>query len=284
MRIAIIGPKERVESWEDCFRSYRTVRQVTTVTTGDEPFLLPDQEWLGDADACLLLDDSPAKLANVRQVVRLGLPVYLVSRLSFDVEGLRQIQLSSEEAGVPVQFSHWPTFSASTQAMRQRVHRPRWFHARRILPLAAYTESVAGLAHAWMDEVALAGAWIDSRLLRVDVDAPDVAGRPTGVHVRMAFENGAAAVVDISLIGGQPVHSRVAQDAHAQVECDVLEQRVMTLDPHGPTSRSSFDARETARLSVGRFLKAAGHRGEAAFSVHDALRAAEMAAAIRKKL
>ncbi len=279
MKIAIVGQTERAEAWESYLRAYRTVEEVLITSR---------LQYVDDADACLLLDDSEDRLERVLKTVKLGYPTYLVGRLSCETDGLRKIYAASQESGVPVQFSHWPTLAASTHWMRQQVQRPEWFSATKNLISATYTENTEQLRFHWIDEVALISKWMDSSVQRVTAQAARVQGHLTGVTILLHFENGGTAFISVSLVSSTAAHVRSAGDTNLQMECDVTAQEVRTIGfnegSHLTIRKQSFDATGTAELSVGRFLKSVQHRKPVSFSVFDALRTARIVEMIDRQL
>ncbi|MGA1495979.1 MAG: hypothetical protein ACO37D_11340, partial [Rhodothermales bacterium] len=279
MKIAIIGQTERADVWEKHLRSFRSVQEVVSTSRLD---------FVGQADACLLIDDSEDKLGQVLKAVKLGYPTFLVSRLSCDIDRLRQIHAASQEAGAPVQFSHWPTFASSMHWMRQQVPKPTWYSATKHLLAAAYTENADQLSAHWIDEVALVCKWFDSSVQRMSAHAHMVKGFPTGIHIQLHFENGSTAVIAVSLVHSNPSHVRIASDPQMQLEIDVTSQQIRSITfeqgAHLSIQKYSFDASDTAELSLGRFLKAVQQRKPVSFSTYDALRTATIVDQIEKQI
>jgi len=279
MKIAIVGQTDRADAWEKHIRAYRTVEEVIITSR---------LRYVGDADACVLLDDSEDRLEQVLKTVKLGYPTYLVSRLSDDTEVLRKIHSASQESGVPVQFSHWPTLAASTHWMRQQIQRPEWFTASKQLISAAYTENTEQFRFHWMDEIALISKWMDSSVQRVSAQAARVQGNMTGVTMLLHFEHGGTAFISLSLVSSSPGHFRSAGDSNIQLECDVSNQQVRSIGfsegSHLTVRKQSFDATGTAELSVGRFLKSVQNRKPVSYSAFDALRTARIVEMIDRQL
>ena len=279
MKIAIVGETERATAWEKYIRAYRSVEEVIITSR---------LRYVGDADACVLLDDSEERLDKVLKIVKLGYPTYLVSRLSCDTDLLRKIHAASQESGVPVQFSHWPTLAASTHWMRQQIQRPEWFTASKQLISATFSENVEQIRFHWIDEIALISKWMDSSVQRVSAQSARVQGNLTGVTMLLHFENGGTAFITLSLVSSSPSHTRSAGDSNVQLECDVVTQQVRSIGfsegSHLTIRKQNFDASGTAEMSVGRFLKSVQNRKPVSYSVFDALRTARIVEMVDRQL
>ncbi len=75
---------------------------------------------MGEVDACFLVDESEQNLDILLEGIQLGLHCFLISRQPTDTQKLEKIYRATKEAGVQVQFSHWPTLAPATQWMMDR--------------------------------------------------------------------------------------------------------------------------------------------------------------------
>lgn len=279
MKIGVVGPTERAAVWDSYLRTSRMVEEVLVTS---------HIRHLKQVDACLLLDDSEKNLERTLTLLKEGVPVYLISSLPTDPEALRKVHSASEEAGVPVQLSHWPSFSASTHWMQQQVTHPRWMHIERHLISAQYLENLDQFTGLWLDEIALVLKWVDGGASKVAARTSIVQDNPVGILIQIQFERGVSASIAIHMTASHPRHTRIVSDGSRQLELDVLEQKVrsVTFSKGAQLSiqRFDFDATQTAELSLTRFLKSLQTGREGIFSAFDALQAAKMAREISMQI
>lgn len=279
MKIGVVGPTDRANVWDGYLRNSRMV---------DDILITSQIHHLKQVDACLLLDDSAKNLERTLNLLKEGIPVYLVATLPNDPETLRKVHSVSEEAGVPVQFSHWPTFSASIHWMQQQMTHPRWIHIERHLLSAQYIENLENFTGFWLDELALVLKWVDGGASKVSARSSVVQDNPVGILIQIQFERGVSASILISLTASQPRHTRIVSDGIQQLELDVLEQQVRSIrfskGAHMSIQRHDFDASQTAELSLNRFLKTLQTGREKSFNAFDALQAAKVAREIQAQI
>ena len=279
MKVAIIGQSDRAAAWENHLRGFQSVNEV---------YITQKIRHLKEVDACILVDDSDKRLIRLLKILKLSYPTFLISKISDRYDELQAVHAVSQEAGVPVQFAHWPTFAAASHWMRQQMKRPRRIHVTKHLVSASFSENKVQLTQHWLDEVGLFVKWMDSGVQKVSVSATRLSSCLTSLDMMLHFESGATATLSFSLTSAHASHVRTVADSSIELECDVATQQVrsISVDKGGylTVKKHNFDPSQTAELSIGRFLKAVQHGKSVAFSSFDAIRTAAAAKLVQQQL
>lgn len=265
MKIAIIGEKSRAKAWEKHLRQLATVQEVII-----SPSLINDP-----VDTCILIDDTPKKLHLLHDAIRSGHHSYLVSQLPLDTEMIEKIYHTSEEAKVHVQFSHWPSHSPSTQWIKQQIEKPEITQIKKDLTSESYSNSNRAFEQHWMDEIAFIIKFHSTGVQSIIAKPVRSSDYWTGLQVVIQFDDGSVADLQFSTVAKNDHHQRLTSSGKVIIDTDVNKQkaRKITINQNGrvEVSEKSFDASETAELSVQNFIKAIQLNKKSEFSAYDAL-------------
>jgi len=252
MKIGIIGPAERSVAWEKHLRPHRLVSEVRIAATLDD---------IGTVDACFLLDETPARLNNLLNTIKLGIPTFLVSTLPSDSQLIEKIYHASQEANVQIQFSHWPTLAPATQWMVKQISTPNFIQVRREMSYTSFLESNISLEDLWIDEVAYCAKYIGGAVHHSDINISKLkSGKAYSMHVMLRFNSGATAGIYISVSATENNHTRFVANNALQLECNVGQQTVRlgkeNASGHLYFEKKLFDPSLAAEQSAIQFLKA----------------------------
>ena len=115
MRIGIIGTRKRALTWEKHLRTLATVREV---------IIMPELTDTSSLDACILIDDTENRYRYLEKLIRDGIHTYLISKIPEQIEKLEKLYYLQQEAGVRVQYTHWPSLAPSTLWLKQQINKP----------------------------------------------------------------------------------------------------------------------------------------------------------------
>jgi hypothetical protein len=280
MKVAVIGEKSRASAWEKHLRKLSVVNEVILLST-----LFEDPELR----TVILIEDDPDKsLGLLDRSIRSGLNSFLISRLPQDIKKLEHIYHASSEAGVTVQFSHWPSVTPSTQWIRQQVQKPDLIQIKKEVRPVNYTINKEIFDHHWTDEVAFIVKWMGGNVHRIDAKPVIVEDMPLGLSLSMRFEDASVASIQFSNAGQDERHQRVFSDQHLMIDCNVLTQKMKTYrvnEKHRITvQEKSFDPSETAEWALQQFIKSIQMKSDSIFSPYDALLTARIVDKIRKHM
>lgn len=280
MKIGIIGSAERAAAWEKHLRPHAIVHEVEISASFAE---------LGKADACVILDDSPHRLDVLLEGIQRGLHCYLVAPPSADTSRLRRIHSAAAEAGVAVQFSHWPVLAPATQWMMDEMPKARFMHITRSLDRTSFPDPAGDFSNLWLDELGLCLKWMGSSVHHLEANLIQMGSRhPVSIHLFLRFENGSTASVIIFTAADEDRHSRIISDKTQVFECNVPSQTVRAGRPgegeHLFFSKMKFEPEKAAEKSILLFLKAIQLGDDPVYSTYDALNLAQTAEMIHRRL
>lgn len=280
MKIAVVGQTQRSIAWEKHLRKLTVIKEVVLTDN-----LTPEDK----ADAVLLIDDSPERIAKLLHYVRLGHHTYLIARLSDEIEKLEKVYHSAEESGVTVQFSHWPSMSESTQLSRQIIDKPDLIQIKKeCIPLSEINSAMDGYDYDWIDEVALIIKWMGGNIHRCEIKPLYLGSHFIGLALSLRFENSSVASLQYLSHANREYHQRVISSKYHLIDCDITGQtaRVLSLNNFGKISvkHHEFDPSDTAEWSVAQFIKSIQMHRESVFSAYDALMTARTVQRIRSEI
>ncbi len=270
MKIAIIGMRERAAAWEKHLRKLSIVEEV--VIMNDLPV---NKEFT----AVLLIDDTPENLERLLQSVRLGNHTYLISKLPSDSQLLEKIYHYSEESGVNVQFSHWPSMAESMNWIRQQIDKPDLIQIKKeVVPLNFRVMEEADFEYDWLDELALMIKWLGGNIHRFEVKPIRLNNQFLGLNLTLRYENSAVASLQYLGAASDESHQRIFSNHQIMANFDVNLQKVRlhTLNELNKVSvkEKKFDPTDTAEWSVIQFIKSIQLSQPTLFSPYDALQTA----------
>ena len=267
MKIAIVGQQERCIAWEKHLRKLKVIEEVIITNS----LAASDK-----VNAVLLIDDSPSRLEQLLNSVRLGYHTYLISRLSDDTESLEKIYHSAEESGVKVQFSHWPSMAESTNLIKKLIEKPELIQIKKennVLPSAnpVSTDST----YEWIDEVALIIKWMGGNIHHMEVKPVSLGTFLLGLAITFRFENSSVATLHYLSGTDRENHQRIISSSTLLVDCDITKQitRILSVTDFGKISVriDEFDPTDSAKWSVVQFIKSIQTGQKTVFSAYDAL-------------
>lgn len=280
MKIAIIGKKERASAWEKHLRKLTIVTEVIITRT-----LTEDKE----ISAVLLIDDSADCLTNLLKSIKYGNHTYLISKIPTDLELLETIYHTSQEAGVNVQFSHWPSMAESMNWIRQQISKPELIQIKKeTVPPNYRAKESDDFQSDWLDELALIIKWLGGNIHRFEVKPIQIHHHLLGLNLTLRYENSAVASIQYLGTATNETHQRIFSNRIAIADCDIIQQKVRlyTLnDMNKVTVREKkFDPSDTAEWSVVQFIKSIQLSQPTLFSPYDALQTAKAYNRIRSLL
>jgi len=268
MNIAIIGPPERAVAWEAHLMPHRSVREV---------IIAPDIDSITDSNACIIINEGPDNLRTVQHAIKQGLHVYLVAQLPSDQQALLKTARYAEEAGVIVQFSHWPTLSQAGKWMMNTIPKPNFITINRLITPFEFQQQDSSLHEIWVDELAFCLCWVDSGIRRLDASHISTGNdfHSRLFHLFIRFDNSSTASVTINTLADQNSHHRIAADNKIIMDCDVTTQTVKSgsLSHAGQTpafEHKSFEPSRSAEVAITQFLKAIQLKKSSAYNAHHA--------------
>lgn len=280
MKVAVIGEKSRASAWEKHLRKLSIVNEVIL-----SPTLFEDQ----DLHTVILIEDGQKKsLSLLDQSIRSGMNSFLVSRLPDDIKLLEQIYHTSSEAGVVVQFSHWPSITPSTQWIHKQIQKPDLIQIKKEVRPLNYTIDKETFDHHWTDEVAFIVKWMGGNVHRIEAKPVILEGTPLGLSLSMRFEDASVASIQFSAFSQDERHQRLFSDQQTLIDCNVLTQKMRTYRVNEnrriTTQEKSFDPSDTAEWALQQFIKSIQMKRESIFSPYDALLTARIVEKIRNHM
>lgn len=270
MNIAIIGSPERAVAWEKHISSHRVIDEITITST---------IEAVNSTDACLIADESDQNMAMVEHAVKMGWHCFLIAPIPTDKAQVLKIARFAEEAGVVVQFMHWPTLSHATKWMMNQMPKPEMLTVRRkITSLAFNNLDRSTLRSIWIDELALCIRWMDSGIRSLDASCfpQSLVAKDGGLfNSFIRFNNGSTAGIFIYTMGDQDNHQRIATNRHLFFNCDVAAQHIQVKRYKQQAERPSvevkkFNPSNSAGYAVSQFLKSIQTGRPSPYNAHHA--------------
>jgi len=270
MNIAIIGSPERAVAWEDHISGHRIIEEITITST---------IEAIRNIDACLITDETDQNLAMVEYAIKMGWHCFLIAPIPINKNKIFKIAQFAEEAGVVVQFMHWPTLSHATKWMMNQMPKPEMLTIRRKLTSLAFNNlDKSTLRSIWIDELALCMRWMDSGIRSLDASCfykslDSNAGGLFNSFIR--FNNGSAAGIFIYTMADSDKHQRIATNRHLFFNCDVATQHIQVNRYKQQNDRQSvevkkFNPSKSAGFAVTQFLKAIQTGRPSPYNAHHA--------------
>jgi hypothetical protein len=232
-----------------------------------------------DIAAVLLIDDTVDCLPNLLRSIQLGNHTYLISKIPSDLELLETIYHSSEEAGVNVQFSHWPSMAESMNWIRQQVFKPDLIQIKKeSVPLNFRAMESEDFKFDWLDELALIIKWLGGNIHRFEVKPIQLHHHLLGLNLTLRYENSALASIQYLGSAAKETHQRIFSNRNTIADCDIINQKVRlhTLNELNKVTvrEKKFDPTDTAEWSVIQFIKSIQMNQSTLFSPYDALQTA----------
>ncbi|WP_421773701.1 hypothetical protein [Gracilimonas sp.] len=280
MKVGIVGDAKRAVAWEQHLRPHRIVQEVE---------LCPSITEVGKVDACLLIDETEHNLDILLEGIQLGLNCFLISRQPTNTQKLEKIYRATREAGVHVQFSHWPTLAPATQWMMDRMSRPISLSISREINYTQFLSTGEEFRHFWIDELGLCLKWIDSGIHHVEAKAINLEGKhPITIHIFLRFDNGSTADIRIYTGAAESTHKRIASTKQEVLECNVPSQDIrigrLNSGNHLFFEKQSFDPAKSAEKTALLFLKSIQMDRETPYTAYDAYQLSLQIESIEKRL
>lgn len=266
MKVGIIGDAKRAVAWEKHLRPHRIVQEVD---------LCPVLKDVGKVDACFILDDSPNNLDILLEGVRLGLNCFLISDQPTNTSKLETIHRAVREAGVHIQFSHWPTLAPATQWMMDKMNRPTLISINKEVNHTQMVHAEKEFRHYWIDELGLCMKWLNSGIHHIEAKEVKLDNNlPLILHLFLRFDNGASADIRIYTGAEENQHRRIISTKQEVLECNVPSQSVRAgrLNSGGLIyfEKQQFDPSKAAEKAALMFLKSVQMDKETPYSSYDA--------------
>jgi len=280
MKVGIVGDAKRAVAWERHLRPHQIVHEVE---------LCPHIREVGEVEACFLVDESDQNLDILLEGIRQGLNCFLISRQPTDTTKLEKIYRATKEAGVHVQFSHWPTLAPATQWMMDRIHRPSFLSIQRAINYTQFMNSEDDFRHFWIDELGLCMKWMDSSIHHAEAKQVYLQDTyPVAIQIFLRFENGATANINIYAGASENNHQRVASNRQEILECNVPTQEIrigrLNSGDHLFFEKHSFDPAKAAEKAALMFLKSVQMDRETSYTSYDAYQLSLQIDQLQKRL
>ncbi|MFA5669081.1 MAG: hypothetical protein WC967_07545 [Balneolaceae bacterium] len=280
MKVGIVGDASRAVAWEKHLRPHNIVTEVDLCATLRE---------VGQVDACLILDDGPDNLDVLLEGIRHGLNCFLIAKQPTDVVKLDRIHRAAREAGVLVQFSHWPTLAPATQWMMDEMPKANFIHITRQLGRPQSGHPKEEFRNLWIDELGLCLKWMDSGVHHVEAKLMQLnENNPISIHIFLRFDNGSTASIFVYTTAEENLHHRVICNRTHVLDCDVPTQTIrigrLSDGNHLFFSKQSFDPAKSAEKSALLFLKSIQLKSDTAYTSYDVLNLAQNVAKIEQRL
>lgn len=280
MKIVIVGDQQRADTWEQLFRKLPEISEV--IFTNE---ILADPT----VDGVLLIDDSEHALSRLLQSVKNGHHTYFISRLFYHTERLEEIYRASEEAGVQVQFSHWPTLSESVQWIKKRMPNPSHIMIRKdSVQASRKVIDIEDFNHEWMDEISLITGITGGQVHKSIIRPVLLKNWITGFSATLLFESSTVVSFHFSGIASQKFHQRIFSDHHSLLDFDALAQQVHSINLNSLNRMTrtveAFHSAETAKNSLNAFIRSAKENTRPVFSPYEAISASKVIDLISRSL
>lgn len=266
IRFGIIGPPDRAHIWE------RRLRPIASVP---EAIMAKKIEALADADACIILRESNEGVKLALEAIRMGLHVFLISRIPTDHDMVESLYHSSEEANIVLQFAHWATFFPPSQWMMDQIPKPRLIHIRKEIPHSAYLEYDAPFDQLWIEDLGLVLKWMNSQVHHVEANLVNLdENEEMAIQIYLRFDNGSTSIIFVNTMSADARHERFAAGNNITAQCDVLNRTIRVAQP-GPDNHYYFekkqlDEQEPADVALNMFIKSIQLHRPSAFSGYEA--------------
>lgn len=280
MKVGIVGDATRTVAWEKHLRPHGIVSEVN---------LVPSIADLDKVDACLILDDTSSNLDNLLTAIQLGYNCFLIAKQPTNVSKLEKIHRASKEAGVKVQFSHWPSLAPATQWMMDEINKPHFLHITRYVARSSLVDPINEFKNIWIDELGLCLKWINSGIHHIEAQSSWMnSSNPISIHLFLRFDNGSTASIVIYASSQDNQHQRLACGKSEVLDCNVPSQvvRVGRLNDGGHLffGKQSFDPAQAAEKAALLFLKSIQLNTETSYSSYDALQLANQIQKVQQRL
>lgn len=280
MKVGIVGDAKRAVAWERHLRPHQIVQEVE---------LCPHINEVGEVDACFLVDETDQNLDILLEGIQLGLHCFLISRQPTDTQKLEKIYRATKEAGVQVQFSHWPTLAPATQWMMDRMDRPSYLSISREINYTQFLNSEDEFRHFWIDELGLCMKWMDSGIHHAEAKQIKLDNlHPTAIHVFLRFDNGSTADISIYTGASENRHKRVASNSQEILDCSVQDQLIrigrLNSGDHLYFEKQVFDPAKSAEKAALMFLKSVQMNKETPYTAYDAHKLSLQIKTLEKRL
>ncbi len=280
MKVGIVGDAKRTVAWEKHLRPHAIVQEVD---------LAPTLQDVGKVDACIILDDTAANLDLLLEAVRNGYNSFLIAKQPTDTEKLEKIYRASREAGVKVQFSHWPTLAPATQWMMDKISRPGFMHISRKVVRTQLVDLNEEFRHLWIDELGICLKWMDSGVHHIEAkESRFDEDNPVSLHLFLRFDNGSTASVFIYAGAQEPSHQRLISNRQEVLDLDVPSQTIRTGrlndGKHLFFGKQVFDPATAAEKAALLFLKSIQINKETAYTSYDALQLSNLIQQVEQRL
>lgn len=280
MKVGIIGDATRGMAWESHLRPHSIVREVD---------IAPSLNAFSEIDACFILDESENNLSVLLEAIHKGFNCFFIARQPTDIQKLDKIHRAAREAGVFVQFAHWPTLAPATQWMMDKMTRPSFIHIEKEINRNQLVHISNEFTHLWIDELGLCLKWIDSGVHHLEAKEIRLSkSHPVVIHLFLRFDNGSSATIYIYSGAAENRHKRIISSKKEVLECDVPSQ-VIKRGRLNPSDRlyfekQTFDPAKAAEKAALLFLKAVQLNKETSYTSYDALRLAIHTDKVKQRL
>lgn len=280
MKVGIVGDASRGMAWEQHLRPHSIVRQVD---------LAPSLKDLDKVDACFILDESETNLDTLLEGIQKGFNCFFIARQPTNIKKLDQIHRASKEAGVLVQFAHWPTLAPATQWMMDKIHRPGFIHIEKEISRNQIVDLETEFRHLWIDEFGLCLKWIDSGIHHMEAKEVSLnEDQPVLIHIFLRFDSGASATINVYSGASENRHKRLISNKREILECNVPDQ-IVKLGRINESKRlyfekQVFDPSKAAEKAALLFLKSVQLNRETAYTSYDALQLAIQIEKVEQRL
>lgn len=270
MKIGIVGDSKRGIAWEGHLRPHSIVREVELNASISD---------LENVDACFVLSDDPNNLNILLEGIRKGFNCFFIAKQPTDIQKLDKLHRAAKEAGVSVQFAHWPTLAPATQWMIDKVARPGFIHIEKEVNRNQLIDVANEFRYLWIDELGLCLKWIDSGIHHIEAKQVSLTeGNPILIHLFLRFDSGASASINVYAGASENSHKRLISNKKEILECNVPPQTIKL----GRVNESErlyfekqiFDPATAAEKAALLFLKAIQLKRETAYTSYDALKLA----------
>jgi hypothetical protein len=270
MNIGIIGDATRGVAWESHLRPHNIVKQVV---------LAPSLHDIDSVDACFILDESDQNLDILLDAIHRGLNCFFVAKQPTDVAMLEKIHRATKEAGVIVQFAHWPVLAPASQWMMDKMHRPSIIQIEKHVNKSQFINLSEEFEQFWFDELGLCLKWIDSGVHHIEAREVRLSKElPVMMHIFIRFDNGSTATIHLNSAASENRHIRTISDRNQLFECDVPSQTIRRGQENASHrlyfNKQLFDASKSAEKAALLFLKSIQLNKESPFNSYDCLRLA----------
>lgn len=280
MKVGIVGDAKRAMAWEKHLRPHAIVKQVD---------LAPSLQELQNIDACFILNDTESNLDLLLEAIQKGLNSFLICKQPTDIQKLEKVHRAAKEAGVHVQFSHWPSLAPATQWMMDKVSKPSFMHITRQVVRSHFVDLKEEFRQLWIDELGICLKWIDSGVHHIEAKEVRLDHKnPISLHLFIRFDNGSSA--SIFVYGGAQANAqhRLISNRNEVLDCDVPSQtiRIGRLNDGGHLffGKQVFDPSTAAEKAALLFLKSIQINRETAYTSYDALQLAIQVQKVEQRL